>query len=104
MATATISTTPTTDPATIARLAAEIKRRPINKFQLARDLGMSNPWYIYKVLKGERPARAKFVEDVCTWTGIPLKAVLPEDEYLALHEYLEQDAAEENLQRMGMGY
>ena len=86
----------------LAKLDHELLRRPwIARHPLAKQLGLSNPDRIYKIFNGTLPTPPDFIDDVCVLTGIPLKAVLPPDEYEARRQALRDDMHLEDSERMG---
>lgn len=86
----------------LAKLTNALQRRPwIALRSLAREIGLSNPHRIYKILDGTLPTPPDFIDTVCTWTGIPLKEVLPADEYRARAAALRDEMHAEDAERMG---
>lgn len=86
----------------LAKLAHELQHRPwIALYPLAKQIGLSNPDRIYKIFNGTLPTPTDFIDDICTHTGIPLKAVLPPDEYEARRQALRDDMHLQDSERMG---
>lgn len=86
----------------LAPLKAELKRRGIAPFRIARYVGLvDNPNRIYDIFSGRLPAPPDFIDNICTWTGIPLSDVLPPHIYQARSSALRDDMYLEDAERMG---
>lgn len=80
----------------------ELKRRGIAPFRIARFVGLAdNPNRIYMIFNGRLPAPPDFIDNVCTWTGIPLSIALPPNIYRARQSALRDEMYAEDMDRMG---
>lgn len=86
----------------LAPLRAELKRRGIAPFRIARYVGLdSNPNRIYAIFSGRLPAPPDFIDNICTWTGIPLSHALPPNIYEARRQALRDEMHLQDAERMG---